>query len=289
MTSVLLGALAALSWGTHDFLARFPSRAVGPLATVLAVTLAGLVFLTVWILASGVEVPHDWGSLWLVALTGVAYALATLSLFAGLALGPISIVAPIAGSYPALSLLFAVIRGDRPGVVQWAAIAAVTLGIAAVAQSGGRFEGGGGVAPGKLPAVLALAFGASLGFAVGLTAGQAAVPVFGEAGTAWLARIFGTVAVAAIWLLAPKRPLSVRWLPVLAAMGALDATALLLIVAAGNLADAVLATVASSAFGAIAVVWARIFLKESIGPIQFAGIVLVFAGVAVLAGAPTLA
>jgi drug/metabolite transporter (DMT)-like permease len=78
------------------------------------------------------------------------------------------------------------------------------------------------------------------------------------------------------------------WLPVLTLMGGLDVTALLLIVAAGNLPDPALATVASSGFGAVAVVWARIFLKESIAPIQLVGMAMVFGGVAVLAGGSAL-
>lgn len=284
MNSALLGALAALSWGTHDFLARFPSRSVGPVATVLVVTFAGLVFLSGWLFVSGAELRLVWPWMWLVALTGIAYALATLALFAGLSLGPISIVAPIAGSYPALAVLFSLTQGARPSLVQWTAIAAVSAGVAIVSQSGGHFEKSGDIAPGSLGKILSLAFAASLGFAIGLSAGQSAVPVFGEAGAAWLARIFGLATVIVIWLALPKKPLPVRWLPVLALMGGLDVTALLLIVTAGNLPDPALATVASSGFGAVAVVWARIFLRESIAPIQLAGMVLVFAGVAVLAG-----
>jgi len=283
MSAALLGAIAALAWGTHDFLARFPSRSVGPVATVLAVTVAGLAFLTVWLLVVGGEVRFVWPSMWLVALTGVAYALATLSLFGALALGPIAIVAPIAGSYPALVVVFALTQGACPSLVQWAAIVTVTIGVAAVAQSGGRYELSGDISPGKLRAVLLFAIGASVGFAVGLTAGQVAVPTFGEAGTAWLARCFGLVTVAAIWLVLPKSALPIRWLPVLSLMGLLDATALALVVAAGSLPDPTHGTVASSGFGAVAVVWARIFLKESIAPIQLGGMVLVFAGVAVLA------
>jgi drug/metabolite transporter (DMT)-like permease len=288
MSAALLGAIAALSWGTHDFLARFPSRGVGPVATVLVVTVAGLLFLSVWLFAGGGEVRFLWPSMWLVALTGVAYALATLSLFAALAQGPISIVAPIAGSYPALAVIFALTQGARPGLVEWAAIAAVSIGVVAVAQSGGRYEATGDIAPGKLPTVLLLAFGASLGFAVGLTAGQYAVPIFGEAETAWLARCFGLATVVAIWLAMPKSAVPVRWLPVLSLMGLLDATALLLIVTAGNLPDPALATVASSGFGAVAVVWARIVLKETIAPIQLVGMAMVFGGVAVLASGSAL-
>jgi len=46
MSSVLLGLVAALSWGVNDFLARFPARTVGPIRTVLAITFAGLTFLS---------------------------------------------------------------------------------------------------------------------------------------------------------------------------------------------------------------------------------------------------
>jgi drug/metabolite transporter (DMT)-like permease len=46
MNAALLGLVAALSWGVHDFLARFPSRAVGPIPTVLAVTVSGLIVLS---------------------------------------------------------------------------------------------------------------------------------------------------------------------------------------------------------------------------------------------------
>jgi hypothetical protein len=46
MSSALLGLVAALSWGVNDFLARFPARTVGPIRTVLAITFAGLTFLS---------------------------------------------------------------------------------------------------------------------------------------------------------------------------------------------------------------------------------------------------
>ena len=284
MNSGLLGAIAALSWGTHDFLARFPSRSVGPVTTVLFVTLTGLILISAWLVLSGAEVRFAWPSLWLVAATGIFYALATLSLFAALSLGPLSIVAPIAGSYPALSVLFALTQGARPGLVEWLAIVGVSAGVVLVSQSAGRFELSGEIPPGKLPTILLLSFGASLAFAIGLTAGQMAVPIYGDVATAWLGRGFGLLAILLIWLALPKKPLPLLWLPMLTLMGGLDVTALLLIVAAGTLPDPELATVASSAFGAVAVVWARLLLKESIAAKQLVGIALVFGGVVVLAG-----
>jgi len=44
------------------------------------------------------------------------------------------------------------------------------------------------------------------------------------------------------------------------------------------------ATVASSAFSAVTVLLARAFLKEPITPTQLGGMVLIFGGVAALAG-----
>src|SRR5690606_6403160 len=107
-----------------------------------------------------------------------------------------------------------------------------------------RYEHSGDIAPGRLSTVLLLAFGASLGFAIGLTSGQFAVPIFGEAQTAWLARCCGLAIVGVIWLATPKSAIPARWFPVLSLMGLLDVTALLLIVTAGSLPDPTHATVA---------------------------------------------
>jgi drug/metabolite transporter (DMT)-like permease len=285
MNSALLGLVAALSWGLHDFLARFPSRAVGPIPSVLAVTVSGLVVLSIWLLFAGGGINIVWPSLWLVAVTGVFFTLATLALFMALAIGPISIVAPIAGSYPALAMLFAVAQGARPSAWQWLAIVAVMAGVAIVSRSGHHYEASGELAPGKLKSVLGLAFFAGLCFAVSLTAGQAAVPIFGEVETVWLARCFGLAVIGAIFLWRPaKSPLTLRWLPLLGFMGLLDVIALGTIVAAGNWPEPAFATVVSSAFGAVTVLLARLFLKEPIAPTQLGGMALIFGGVGVLAG-----
>jgi drug/metabolite transporter (DMT)-like permease len=285
MNAALFGLVAALTWGVHDFLARFPSRTVGPVPTVFAVTVAGFVYLSLWLLIDGGALHIVWPEIWLVAVSGICLALATLSLFAALALGPISIVAPIAGSYPALAMILALAQGARPSLTQWLAIAAVMAGVGVVSRSGGKYEESGHLAPGKLKTVLALGFGASLGFAAALTSGQAAVPHFGDIETIWFSRVFGLVTIGAILLSQSPRPqLPARWLPVLGLMGALDVTALGTVVAAGNLADPEFATVVSSAFGAVAVILARLFLEEEIAPAQLGGMVLIFGGVAMLAG-----
>jgi len=285
MNSALLGLVAALSWGFHDFAARFPSRAVGPIPTVFAVTLSGLIVLSIWLFAAGGPTGVLRPELWLTALTGIFFALATLSLFTALALGPMTIVAPIAGSYPALAMLFALVQGARPSLIQWLAILAVMTGVAIVSRSGGGYEERGELARGAMRGIIGLSLLASFGFAVALTASQAAVPIFGEVETVWLARCFGLVTIGALYLVrARSAPLPLRWLPLLGIMGCLDVTALGTITAAGSLPAPEFATVVSSAFGAVTVILARIFLKEPMAPAQVAGMVLIFGGVAVLAG-----
>jgi drug/metabolite transporter (DMT)-like permease len=285
MSSVLPGLVAALSWGVNDFLARFPSRSVGPLHTVLVVTFAGFLILTVWLLLGGHSIRISWPQLWLPAASGVFFTLSTLSLFAALALGPLSLVAPLAGSYPALAMIFAVAQGARPSLLQWLAVAAVLAGVVLVARSGEAYERSGFIPSGKLKAIIALALCASFGSAVSQTSGQAAAVELGEINTIWLARIFGLITIGAICLLR-RSPgeLPPRWLPLLGLMGGLDVAGLAAILAAGNLPDPAFATVASSAFSAVTVILARAILKEPISPAQLLGMILIFAGVAGLAG-----
>jgi drug/metabolite transporter (DMT)-like permease len=151
MSSVLLGLVA--------------SRAVGPFPTVLVVTFAGLLILTVWLLLSGHSIRISWPQLWLPAASGIFFTLSTLSLFAALALGPVSLVTPIAGSYPALAMIFAVAQGARPSLLQWVAVAGVLTGVVLVSRSGEAYEQSGYIAPGTLKTIVALALCASLGSA----------------------------------------------------------------------------------------------------------------------------
>jgi drug/metabolite transporter (DMT)-like permease len=123
-----------------------------------------------------------------VAVTGIFFALATLSLFTALALGPISIVAPMTGSYPAFAMLSRSPKARGRASCNGLAIAAVMTGVLIVSCSGGRSEESGALARGALKGVLGLAFLAGFCSAVALTAGQAAVPTFGEVETVWLAR-----------------------------------------------------------------------------------------------------
>ena len=76
--------------------------------------------------------------------------------------------------------------------------------------------------------------------------------------------------------------LPLRWWPVLIAQGLLDGGGYLALFAGSHGADTELAAVTASAFGAVTALLGRVFLREEMTWRQWAGIVLIFAGVAAL-------
>ena len=286
MTAVLLGIAAALSWGLADFAARFTGRAVGPAMAVLAVLTTSTVALALFLLWHGIAFDWRWSALWLPALSGFGIAAATLLLYFALATGPMTIVSPIAGSYPALVVGFEVLTGLRPSPVQWLAMAATLFGAIVVARAGGRFSAGGGFTADAVRRATLAAIGACAMFALGVVAGQQAVPEQGELGTLFLSRLVSTLLIWALIAAKGERPaLPWRWLPLLTVQGLLDGGAYLALFAGSAGESAAVVAVVSSAFGVVTTLLGRLFLDERVGAGQWAGIALVFGGVAVLSGA----
>ncbi len=283
MNSALLGILAAVTWGIHDFIGRFSSRAIGQLITTLGLALSGLAALSVYGLWQGISLPSDAWNILLCSIAGGAYALATLSLFAAYRIGSMSIVSPIAGSYPAIAVCFGFFAGSRPGAIAWLAIIAVIVGSLQVSSAGKTHEDAGHIEAGQLGKVLTLAVATSLLFAASLIAGQVAAPLTGEVATTWLARMFAVAAVVPFFVIRSMRGTApFNWWPVLVVMGLLDTAAMLSIFAAGNLTLPELAIVLGGSFGAVVTLLAWIFLKEPVTPAQWAGIVMICCGAGVL-------
>ena len=111
MTALLATAAAAL-FGTSDFLGGLASRRVAAVVATLVAQLVGLtIFVVISLVAPGAVLSrHD---LILGVVAGVAGGTGVLSLYAGLATGRMSVVAPItaalSGSLPAVVSAF---RGE---------------------------------------------------------------------------------------------------------------------------------------------------------------------------------
>lgn len=279
MLALSLGIAAAFAWAMHDLLVRKLAQGAALLPMMLTVLAAGSVALLVPAL-----IWADWGTVSLAglgvsALAGFAYALGMGGLYRALSVAPVRLVAPILGAYPMLSLGIAALQGRAIAPLEWAAVAAIVLGIAVVAVTGREETAGSGPV---LPALLWAGLGA-VGFASTFALGQEAARLMGDLPATLTARLvtLGLIAVLALALRAPLLPpRSQRG--TLAAMGVLDALALGLVLASGSLPHPEYAAVASALFGVLTILLAWRLLAEALRPVQWAGIATVFAGIAVL-------
>jgi drug/metabolite transporter (DMT)-like permease len=281
MTPGVWGAVTAASWGTADFIARFSGRAVGHHAALFGMLLTGSALLSMWVWLTDAALVWAADRLWLVGLSGLSIMLATRWLYQGLAHGPISIVSPIVGSYPALIVAFAVVAGVRPSLWQSIAMAATTLGVVIVARSGGG-SGTDARSRGDLRATILISLASATAFAVGVFTAQLAVPVYGELQTTWLSRLTSLAALLLLFIGRGRPRIPARWWPAVMSQGCLDTGGYLALYAGSHGAGSEIAAVTASAFGAVTTLLAWILLRESIGWLQWLGIALVFAGVAAL-------
>lgn len=276
MTAVLLGLLAALGWGIADVLARHTGRALGAQGALLTMSLAGMTGLGLWLMLAEGRLPA-WPSHWTLISAGLA-ALAMLMFYEAMRRGPVSLVSPLVGAYPAWMVLINLALGLRPGWTVLAAMAVTMGGVVLVAHFAAP-EPGIAQPPRRRPTVL-LALVSSVIFSVTLAVGQQAVLVDGEISVLFWGRVVAVLTMATVVILGPKPPRpSAGVLSLAALQGVLDAGGLFALYAAGRGLDGTLATVASSAFGVVTIVLARIFFRERISAPQGLGIAAVTVGV----------
>ncbi len=243
----------------------------------------GAVVLTLVVWQAGIPLVWDPTGWWLVLTTGVGVMVATLLLYWGLARGPVTVVAPIVGSYPALNVALAVVLGARPGLVQWIAMAVVMAGVLIVAASAESFAIHHDYSRDHLRRTTWIALASSFAFAVTIAAAQHATPIYGEFQTVWMARWISLLASALFlaWIRKPLR-LPVRWWPWLVVQGLLDGGAYVALLAGSHGEGSEIAVVVASSFSAITVLLARLILREPMTWTQWGGIALIVGGVAVL-------
>lgn len=282
MTAALLGLAAALCLGVADFMSRFSARALGAPLTYGAVLLIGTIATTAWVVFSGM--PFVWSAYGcaMAVLHGIAVALMCMLLYAGLARGPISVVAPIVAAHPALVLAVAVVMGERLSVVQGIAMFAIVAGGIAVARLAVHEDAPGAHASRE---TLFIAFGACLAYVFLILTAQAAAPVIGETQTMWIGRLSGLVFIAVILLWQGVRfALPKPWVPFVGVQAVLDTLGYFAFLAGATTAAPQITMVVASAFSVVTVLLAWIVIREPIGKAQWIAIAMIAAGTAVLSG-----
>jgi drug/metabolite transporter (DMT)-like permease len=273
LPTAAFGALAALSLGLADFLARFATTSLGPRRTAAIMYGGGVVIFGIVALALGASLPGlDRAGLFAV-VSGLAGGAGILCFYTAISRGQLSYVIPIAATYPVWSVLYAaLVQGFSFAPALLAAVAVTIVGAGIVArfgvldpEHGERFRG---------PVVL-LAVAAAVLFVASLYLAEPAVVGSSAVGTLAVARFAGAVLIVAT---IRREPRERRGVPFAIAMAALDGLANLLIFLVIDRAESALAIVVSGAFGVVTVLLGRIVLKERIVPIQWAGIAMAIGG-----------
>lgn len=285
MNAALGGVVAAVAWGSADFIARFTGSAVGHVHALFGMLAASAVVLSALVLFMGVPVAELGSDWWLLLLAGAGLTLATLLLYQGLVRGPVTVVAPIAGTFPAFNIVLALALGVRPAPFEWGAIAAVMIGVFVVARSASHYEARGHYTRAHIRTSVMISVAASFMFAVTVASVQEAGAVYGDVQAVFLAR-WVSLACCVLLLTArrelPRIPL--RWWPLLGAQGVLDGSALVAVVVGSQGAGSAVVAVLASTFSAVTVILARVFIREAMSWGQWLGIAMILAGVATLSG-----
>lgn len=287
MTAGLWGLLAAAAFGSADFCGRLSGRALGPRLALFGVMAVGAVALSVAMgSGSAFPTPSARQMAW-VGAAGIAATLAPLALYKGMTFGPMSLVGPICGAYPALIIPVDIFLGARPSLAEWAAMAATMAGVLVVARTASDDPDTTIAAGlGNRRRAIGLAAASAVLFAAALLLGRQSVAEVGATASLWIGRWVGIGLLLALILAAGQRPvIPRRWWALVAVQGLLDAGGVFAFYLGSQGTDAPAAAVASSGFMVVAVLLGRIVLKERVSPTCWLGIWLVCAGVAVLASA----
>ncbi len=305
--AVVLGLLAAATWGAADFAGGLATRRAPPSRVVLFAHGTSLVLLA----AASLRVPAHllpWATGEAI-LSGVAGGVALMLFYEALALGAMGLSAALAGLLTAvLPVVLAARTEGLPGPKQLAGFALALLAIVLIAYA----PSGAGASPRRARRALVLSGLAGVGFGLQLiwlhasASGGVAAP--GAEGAAlapvvralMLSRLGGTAVALAAWGLALARgrtrllpepaqsgvhlPFSRFPLPALAVLaGLLDTggNGLYMFSSLGGRLD--VAAVLSSLYPGATIVLAMVFLRERATWLQALGMGLALAAVALIA------
>jgi drug/metabolite transporter (DMT)-like permease len=293
MLGIVLALGAAVCWGSGDFLGGLSTRRASLWAVVTGSQLVGLAAAAAVVLASGRPWP-GLAALWPILIGGLAGAVAIATFYKALAIGTMSIVAPITASSAIVPMLVGLARGERPSPLQVAGIMLAALGVmfAASERQTGRPESAEAEdAPGSTLAAasqrrrsIILALIAALGIGLMLVGYDASA----EHDALW-AMFGGRIASAsffAVFLLAVRPPLRAprAVIPLIVGVGLLDTGANGFFAFATTYGLLSLAAVIGSLYPVVTVVLAYTLLHERIARHQLIGVVAALAGVALISG-----
>jgi drug/metabolite transporter (DMT)-like permease len=278
---ILLGLAAAMLYGSGDFLGGMATRRAHVLTVLTLVETAGVIVALAVAAASGGSASLA-GLAWGVS-AGMVGGLGLIVFYAGLAAGPMSVVAPVSGLVSTvLPVAVALAGGERPGVGVYAGALLCLVAIVLASSAG---DTGPARQPGRLGR--AIAYGTASGVSFGLF--FLLIRNAGQSGAVWpvAAGRVGELAIvlAAAAVLRPGLLRGAGRSVPLAAVGAgvIDVLANICYVAATRTGMFGLAVVLASLYPGVTVLLARVVLGERLRWVQRVGLGLAAIGVLLVA------
>lgn len=279
MLGLALSLASAASWGVSDFLGGLQTRRL-PVLAVLAISQpVGLLLIAILIALTGAD-SISAGKLAIAFLAGVASLGGLAAFYSAMAMGTVSVVAPIASLGVVVPIVVGLAEGESPAAIQLAGLVPAIAGVIVLSYEE-QPEHGESARVARLSVLLAIVAGLGFGiFYVALDAASA-----GRPGWAILAVRCGGVATVLVALLATRTRfdgVAAAW-PVLIVIGVFDVSANTLLAFATTKGVLPVVAVGGSMYPAFTVALAHAVLGERLASLQWFGVVLALAGVAMIA------
>jgi drug/metabolite transporter (DMT)-like permease len=287
MGALGLALLSGLSWGTGDFLGGLMTRRLG-VAIVMAIAQgSGLVITGLLIVAVSAQMP-DGQHLAYGALAGVFGAVGLAALYQGLAIGPMSVVAPTVSLSVMVPVLVGLVQGDRPSTLQFVGMAGAVIGIVLAARESDPTDIEGHEEPSSRRGWFGPGFGYALVAFVFIGLLVTFLGKSGQGSAPWAAFMVRLVSVplfvvAALVRRRHERTPTRKETGTLVVVGAFDNLANVLFALASQTGMLALVSVLGSLYPVSTVLLARGFLHERLSRPQTVGVLTAFAGVALIA------
>jgi drug/metabolite transporter (DMT)-like permease len=277
MVPVLLSLAASSCWGVADFLGGLQSKRVPVVVVLCVVEGAGLVAVLAIILATGEPFPGTRAVI-LSMVAGIGGVVALGCFYRALAIGTMSIVAPISATGVTLPVVVGLATGDRLSTIVAVGLAVTFVGVLLASRE--QHDSAERAAAGKLSIALALV--AAVGFGSYFVMSDAAA----DDSVLWLLALSRSIPVPALALLAWRRgmrPPTGRSAGTLVVAGMLDCGATALYAVANTKGALSIVSVVGSLYPVMTLILARAVLGERIRRVQQVGVAAALAGVAMIA------
>lgn len=126
---LLFGLIAMVGWGTSDFLAAMISRKIGFFRAFALTRILSMVLLLLLIPFFFQPITLSQSTIILILVAAFFFIIANLSYYKGFAVGEISVISPIASTYPVITVLISVfLLKESLSLLQIAAVGLAIMG-----------------------------------------------------------------------------------------------------------------------------------------------------------------